>query len=148
MVYTLWSFLLVGWLSLLKPQHHDLPEGFVRIQILENLTHRGACGCDPETGDGAGILIQMPDLFFRKECKALHIETVDKITAKQARDLLATAPGVTVVDERAFLEAAGYRCREADEAIAAQVFGPRGLQYSRQVVGAGAEHLVLFRRTH
>jgi len=37
MVYILWSFLLAGWLSLLKPQHHDLPEGFVRIQILENL---------------------------------------------------------------------------------------------------------------
>ncbi len=38
------------------------------IQILENLTHRGACGCDPETGDGAGITIQMPDAFLRKEC--------------------------------------------------------------------------------
>jgi glutamate synthase domain-containing protein 2/glutamate synthase domain-containing protein 1/glutamate synthase domain-containing protein 3 len=37
------------------------------IQILENLTHRGACGCDPETGDGAGIMIQMPDAFLRKE---------------------------------------------------------------------------------
>src|SRR6058998_2898063 len=37
------------------------------IEILVNLTHRGACGCDPETGDGAGILIQMPDAFFRKE---------------------------------------------------------------------------------
>ncbi|MBI4308885.1 MAG: glutamate synthase large subunit, partial [Candidatus Omnitrophica bacterium] len=37
------------------------------IQILENLTHRGACGCDPETGDGAGIMVQMPDAFLRKE---------------------------------------------------------------------------------
>ncbi len=40
------------------------------IEILENLTHRGACGCDPRTGDGAGILIQTPDLFFRKVCGA------------------------------------------------------------------------------
>ncbi|MEJ7605880.1 MAG: glutamate synthase large subunit, partial [Bryobacteraceae bacterium] len=38
------------------------------IEILVNLTHRGACGCDPETGDGAGILIQIPDKFFRREC--------------------------------------------------------------------------------
>ncbi|HEV2234479.1 MAG TPA: glutamate synthase large subunit [Terriglobia bacterium] len=38
------------------------------IQILINLTHRGACGCDPETGDGAGILIQIPHAFFRREC--------------------------------------------------------------------------------
>jgi glutamate synthase domain-containing protein 2/glutamate synthase domain-containing protein 1/glutamate synthase domain-containing protein 3 len=36
------------------------------IKILENLTHRGACGCDPLTGDGAGILLQMPDAFLRK----------------------------------------------------------------------------------
>ncbi|MBF0486117.1 MAG: glutamate synthase large subunit, partial [Candidatus Omnitrophica bacterium] len=36
------------------------------IKILENLSHRGACGCDPLTGDGAGILLQMPDKFLRK----------------------------------------------------------------------------------
>ncbi|MCL4401277.1 MAG: hypothetical protein M1436_01245, partial [Acidobacteria bacterium] len=34
------------------------------IQILVNLTHRGACGCDPETGDGAGVTIQIPHQFF------------------------------------------------------------------------------------
>ena len=37
------------------------------IEILVNLTHRGACGCDPETGDGAGILIQIPHEFFARE---------------------------------------------------------------------------------
>ncbi|MEQ1948688.1 MAG: glutamate synthase large subunit [Bryobacteraceae bacterium] len=41
------------------------------IEILINLTHRGACGCDPETGDGAGILIQIPHDFFERECSAL-----------------------------------------------------------------------------
>jgi len=38
------------------------------IQILLNLLHRGACGCDPETGDGAGVLIQIPHEFFAREC--------------------------------------------------------------------------------
>jgi glutamate synthase (NADPH/NADH) large chain len=38
------------------------------IEILENLTHRGACGCDPDTGDGAGILIQIPHEFLKREC--------------------------------------------------------------------------------
>ena len=38
---------------------------------LINLTHRGACGCDPETGDGAGILIQIPHEFFARECADL-----------------------------------------------------------------------------
>ena len=41
------------------------------IEILINLTHRGACGCDPETGDGAGLLIQIPHKFFARECEAL-----------------------------------------------------------------------------
>jgi glutamate synthase domain-containing protein 2/glutamate synthase domain-containing protein 1/glutamate synthase domain-containing protein 3 len=41
------------------------------IQVLINLTHRGACGCDPETGDGAGILIQIPHKFFARESAAL-----------------------------------------------------------------------------
>jgi len=36
------------------------------LTILINLRHRGACGCETNTGDGAGILVQMPDKFFRK----------------------------------------------------------------------------------
>ena len=35
------------------------------IQVLENLAHRGACGCEENTGDGAGILLQIPDAFMR-----------------------------------------------------------------------------------
>ncbi|MCW8847469.1 MAG: glutamate synthase subunit alpha, partial [Sedimenticola sp.] len=35
------------------------------LEILERLTHRGAVGADPRAGDGAGILIQIPDVFFR-----------------------------------------------------------------------------------
>jgi glutamate synthase domain-containing protein 2/glutamate synthase domain-containing protein 1/glutamate synthase domain-containing protein 3 len=41
------------------------------LQILINLTHRGACGCDPATGDGAGALIQLPHKFFQKVCGKL-----------------------------------------------------------------------------
>ena len=36
------------------------------LQVLKNLQHRGACGCEVNTGDGAGILMQMPDAFLRK----------------------------------------------------------------------------------
>jgi glutamate synthase (ferredoxin) len=36
------------------------------LQVLINLEHRGACGCEANTGDGAGILVQMPDAFLRK----------------------------------------------------------------------------------
>ncbi len=41
------------------------------LEVLINLTHRGAAGCDPETGDGAGILIQIPHAFFVRECTEL-----------------------------------------------------------------------------
>ena len=41
------------------------------LEILVNLTHRGACGCDPLTGDGAGILTQMPHEFFAVKCREL-----------------------------------------------------------------------------
>src|SRR5918998_5777605 len=44
------------------------------LEVLHNLEHRGTTGSDPETGDGAGILTQIPDGFFRKECKGLGIE--------------------------------------------------------------------------
>ena len=35
------------------------------LRVLCNLEHRGAAGADPDTGDGAGILTQIPDAFFR-----------------------------------------------------------------------------------
>src|SRR5262245_509550 len=43
------------------------------LELLVNLLHRGACGCEANTGDGAGILLQMPDKFFRKEAARLGI---------------------------------------------------------------------------
>jgi glutamate synthase (ferredoxin) len=43
------------------------------LSILKNLEHRGACGCEENTGDGAGILIQTPHAFFAKECAKLGI---------------------------------------------------------------------------
>ena len=39
--------------------------------MLERMEHRGACGCEPNTGDGAGILIQVPHEFFSSECHKL-----------------------------------------------------------------------------
>src|SRR3712207_5369173 len=45
-----------------KPCHETVERA---ITALENLEHRGATGADPNTGDGAGILIQMPDEFLR-----------------------------------------------------------------------------------
>ncbi len=54
-----------------QPSHAIVAQG---IQVLINLGHRGACGCDPESGDGAGLIVQLPDAFLRRECAALGIE--------------------------------------------------------------------------
>src|SRR5262245_33825002 len=43
------------------------------LTVLKNLLHRGACGCEPNTGDGAGILIQMPHAFLAREAERLGI---------------------------------------------------------------------------
>ncbi|MEO8797856.1 MAG: glutamate synthase subunit alpha, partial [Polyangiaceae bacterium] len=44
-----------------KPRHDVVEQG---LEILRRLAHRGAAGSDPETGDGAGILLQIPHAFF------------------------------------------------------------------------------------
>ncbi len=44
------------------------------LTMLERMAHRGACGCEPNTGDGAGILIQVPHEFFNSECSKLGMK--------------------------------------------------------------------------
>src|SRR3954451_12580218 len=39
------------------------------LTMLERMNHRGACGCEPDSGDGAGILVKLPDKFLRREMK-------------------------------------------------------------------------------
>jgi glutamate synthase (NADPH/NADH) large chain len=57
----------IGFIANIKGRksHEIVRQG---LQILINLDHRGAVGADPLTGDGAGILIQMPDAFYRAVC--------------------------------------------------------------------------------
>mgnify|MGYP000356756091 CR=1 FL=1 len=44
------------------------------LTVLKNMAHRGACGCEANTGDGAGILIQIPHRFLKRECAPLWID--------------------------------------------------------------------------
>ncbi len=53
-----------------RKSHATVSDG---LQLLRNLQHRGACGCDPNTGDGAGILLQIPDGFFREAARSLSV---------------------------------------------------------------------------
>lgn len=62
----------VGFVAHIKgdKSHEIVQQG---LNILKNLTHRGATGADPLAGDGAGILIQIPDAFLRAEAQKLSI---------------------------------------------------------------------------
>ena len=96
-------------------QSHDIiSKG---LQILINLTHRGACGCDPQTADGAGILIQIPHKFFARECAQLGftlpspgeygvgmvflpVEPAHRLRAEGILELIAREEGLTVLGWR------------------------------------------------
>src|SRR2546421_8711267 len=49
-----------------RPSREIVEEG---VEILRSLAHRGATGSGPDTGDGAGILIQVPHEFLSRECR-------------------------------------------------------------------------------
>jgi len=44
------------------------------LTVLQNLDHRGACGCEENTGDGAGILLQIPHDFLQRVCEGLGFQ--------------------------------------------------------------------------
>lgn len=57
-------------------QSHDIVED--ALTVLENLNHRGASGADENTGDGAGILVQIPHNFFKRNCNTLDFDLPEK----------------------------------------------------------------------
>ena len=48
-----------------RASHNIIRQG---LELIGNLEHRGALGADPETGDGCGIMIQIPHAFFAEGC--------------------------------------------------------------------------------
>ncbi len=111
------------------------------ITVLENLVHRGACGCDPETGDGAGLLFQLPHRFFADEAEKLGFTlpepgayaagmtflphaAADRTTFKQIVEKLIAAEGQTLLGWREVpknSDALGWLAREGEPVIE-QVF--------------------------
>ena len=64
----------VGFIAHIKnrKRHGIVADG---IRILLNLAHRGAVSADPLAGDGAGILLQLPDKLFRAEAQAAGLHS-------------------------------------------------------------------------
>jgi glutamate synthase (NADPH/NADH) large chain len=74
------------------------------LQVLINLEHRGACGCEVNTGDGAGILIQIPDAFFRKEAARLGWDLPEERGYGAGLVFLPTQAGTRTALEQLFAQ--------------------------------------------
>src|SRR5690349_739328 len=115
------------------------------IEVLVNLTHRGACGCDPETGDGAGVLIQIPHQFFARECARLGftlpapgeygvgmmflpVDKHDRLQCEGIVERIASEEGLTVLGWRdtPIDGAAIGRVARASQPYIEQIFVARG----------------------
>ncbi len=95
------------------------------LTILENMEHRGACGCDPDSGDGAGILIQLPHEFLMEECSNLEMSLPepgdygvgmiffpkDSVLKKACRNIIGSAA------EKLGLHILGYRKVPVDNTV-------------------------------
>ncbi len=88
----------VGFVAHLKG---DASHSVVRkgIQVLVNLEHRGACGCDPETGDGAGVLIQIPDQLYREDLQREGVDLPDRGSYAVGMIFLSRDPAVAARQE-------------------------------------------------
>jgi glutamate synthase domain-containing protein 2/glutamate synthase domain-containing protein 1/glutamate synthase domain-containing protein 3 len=104
------------------------------LQVLVNLTHRGAAGADPDTGDGAGFLIQTPHRFLEKVTSEIGVELPEPGDYGVAVVFLPT-------DEQS-----RSRCTEAFETIVAaegqRFLGWRDVPHDPSAIGEGARRVL------
>jgi glutamate synthase (NADPH/NADH) large chain len=95
------------------------------LTILENMEHRGACGCDPDSGDGAGILIQLPHEFLLEECSNLEISLPEPgeygvgmiFFPKDSAVKKACRKAIAAATEKLGLPIMGYRKIQVDSSV-------------------------------
>ncbi|MFC3687508.1 glutamate synthase large subunit [Aquipuribacter hungaricus] len=105
---------------------HDIVEH--ALTALRNLDHRGAVGSEPDTGDGAGILTQLPDAFLREEAAALGVTLPEPgryavgtaFLPQEADDQRLAVTAVATVAEQEGLRVLGWR----DVPVGADLVGP------------------------
>ena len=135
------------------------------IEVLSNLTHRGACGCDPDTGDGAGLLLQIPHELFQREADRLGFrlpepgqygvgmiflskDAGDQIRARAMVESIVAAEGQRVLGWRKVptsSKAVGWLVRESEPAVE-QVFIGRGPDAEALSLEAWERKLFVIRR--
>ena len=111
-----------------RPSHEIIEQA---LQILANLEHRGACGCEANTGDGAGILIQMPHEFFKRECAKLGFDLPEPGHYGAGLVFLPTDEAARTECERIFEE----HVREEGQ----EVIGWRDVPFDDSMIGPTAK---------
>jgi glutamate synthase (NADPH) large chain len=120
----------VGFVANIKgKKSHEIVQQ--AITVLANLDHRGAVGSEHNTGDGAGILIQMPDAFFRKVCPAAGFEL--PAPGHYGVAMLFTSPEAT---ERS---AAGHLFQRIRTEEGVEIIGWREVPTDNSLLGATAK---------
>jgi glutamate synthase (ferredoxin) len=156
----------VGFVADLKAKPaHDMVQK--ALQILLNLEHRGACGCEDNTGDGAGILLQTPHRFLGRECERLGIplpgpgdygvamvflptDPADRRRCEELFEQVVTAEGQCVLgwrDVPTDNATLGPTARGAQPFIR-QLFVGRGAPETLRVGTGGAEDLAFERKLY
>ncbi|NMO04041.1 glutamate synthase large subunit [Gordonia sp. TBRC 11910] len=122
------------------------------ITALVNLEHRGAAGAEPNTGDGAGILIQVPDRFFREVVDFTLPEQGEYATGiaflpQGSEDARHAVAGVEKIVEAEGLQILGWRDVPTDESSLGAL-ARDAMPTFKQVFIAGASGMELERRTY
>ncbi len=124
----------IGFVAHLKGEKsHQVVED--ALVMLQNMEHRGACGCEPETGDGAGILIQIPHPFYWDECRKLHIDLGEPGTYGVGMIFFPMDPTVR--------EACKDRLQELADGVGLKILGYRQIPVNNQEIGASAKSVEL-----
>ncbi len=125
------------------------------ITALLNLEHRGAQGAEPNTGDGAGILLQVPDKFLRAVCREQGFELPEPgsyatgiaFLPQSARDAAAACAAVEKIVEAEGLDLLGWRDVPTDESSLGAL-ARDAMPTFRQLFIGGASGMELERRAY
>lgn len=110
-----------------KKSHQQVKDA---LTMLENMEHRGACGCDPESGDGAGIMIQLPHEFLWEECINLGIQLEEPGYYGTGMVFLPKEEALNEICRKTIVEATGER--------GMKFLGFRDVPVNREGIGATA----------
>lgn len=119
----------IGFVANIKgvKSHKIIKDG---LEMLANMEHRGGCGCDAESGDGAGILVQTPHKFLKKECQELGFDLPEYGQYGVGAMFFNTKPDV--------VKATKERIHQHLDQLGFELLGYRKVPTNNQVIGSQA----------